>query len=102
MTTVITRAGITAAINAGGQGALIDITYFKIGSALLTPVLDTMTNVTGLVYTGSSSQLAYRVIDENTTDYIITLDESIGNFDIGNIGLFLTDGTMFALTGYPT
>jgi hypothetical protein len=99
MSTVITKAGITAAINAGVNGPLINIDHFKVGSALITPV-DTMTNVTGEVYTGTSGQMTYRVVDENTTDYIIILDESVGDFQIGNLGLFLADGTMFTLSGY--
>jgi Phage tail-collar fibre protein/Glycine-rich domain/Collagen triple helix repeat (20 copies) len=99
MSTVITLAGISAAINAGVNGPLINVDHFKIGSSLIIPN-DTMTNVTGEVYTGTSGQMTYRIVDSNTTDYIIILDESVGDFQIGNLGLYLADGTLFTLTGY--
>lgn len=101
MATVITTAGLNAAINAGTSGAKIDIVAFKIGASIIAPTVD-MTDVTGLVYTGTAPQINYRVVDANTTDYLITLDETVGDFSIGNVGLYLPNGTLFAITGYPT
>lgn len=99
MSTVITRLGIQKAIEAGTNGPLININKFKIGSNLIIPN-DTMTDVSGLVYTGDATLMHYRIVDENTTDYIIILDETIGDFEIGNLGIYLDDGTLFSLTSY--
>lgn len=99
MTTQITDAGIKAATRAqNNQGPKINITSFKIGSSKV-PNTGHETDITGdLVYTGFPSQLQYAVINDNTVDYVVTLDESVGPFDIGRIGLFMDDGTLFSVT----
>jgi hypothetical protein len=108
MTSVITKAGISAAIRAGSGGALININHFKIGPTQIVPdegmtdaSLYTSANpIGGVPYIGSPDSMAYRVIDENTTSYVIILDEHMGDFTIGNVGLFLDDGTLFSITSY--
>jgi hypothetical protein len=101
MSTVITKEGINKAIYAGTHGIKIDVNSYKIGSAIIVPREEDL-EVAGLVYTGSGGQMEYYQVDENTTTYTITLDENVGDFTIGNLGLYLTDGTLFALTSYPT
>jgi Phage tail-collar fibre protein len=104
MTTKITAAGITSSINAAGnQGPKINITYFKIGPTIIPPVEgDPSTDITDSIYQGDASQLQYAVVNDNTVQYIITLDESVGDFDIGRIGLFMDNGdgtsTLFSIT----
>lgn len=97
MKTIITNAGITAAIQAGISGPQIKISSVKIGNNILIPNVE-MTDVSGLVWSGDSSYLQYQIVDDRTFLFKITLDESIGNFNIGNIGLFLDNGTLFCLT----
>lgn len=97
MKTVITDAGINAAINAGLNGPKISVTKVKIGSTILNPTSD-MTDVANEVWSGNVSYIQYQIMDERTFLFKITLDESIGDFDIGNIGLFLEDGTMFCIS----
>jgi len=99
-TTVITTGGIAAANRAGIYGPKIEITYFKIGSAIINPD-SSMTDVTGLVYTGTTNQITYQVIDDSNILFRITLDDSVGDFNIGNVGLFLSSGDMFAVTALP-
>jgi Phage tail-collar fibre protein len=97
-TTVITNAGESAAITAGNNGATITITSFQIGSDLITPsALDT--GVSTPVFIGSANQITYSAnVSTNSMVFLITLDETVGNFTVGNIGLFLSDGTMFTIT----
>ena len=96
--TVITNAGLGAAVTAGNNGATIEITTFQLGSALITPSA-TMTGVTGFVYEGTSSQITYSAnASTSTMTFFVTLSESVGTFYTGNIGLFLSDGTMFTIT----
>jgi len=97
-TTIISNSGEGAAVTSGNMGAQIEITSFQIGSDLITP-LATMTGVSTLVYTGTTSQITYSANASTATmTFFITLSETVGNFYVGNIGLFLADGTMFTLT----
>lgn len=97
MKTIITDAGINAALNAGLNGPKIAVTSVRVGSSIISPTAD-MTNVTNEVWRGDSSYIQYQIMDERTFLFKVTLDESIGDFDIGNIGLFLEDGTMFCVS----
>jgi hypothetical protein len=104
MTTYITAAGVTASIRAANnQGPKINITTFKIGPTIIPPTQnDPSIDITDSVYTGYPSQLQYAIVNDNTVQYIVTLDESIGPFDIGRIGLFMDNGdgtsTLFSIT----
>lgn len=100
---IITEAGLIAVNKAGqGYGPKISITSFRIGSSygFQTSALDTDVHIdvnTG-AYHGQSSQLSTQRLDNNTILYKINLDQTVGNFNIGNIGLYLADGTLFSLT----
>ena len=97
MITVVTDAGINAALQAGLNGPKISVTSVRVGSSIIQPTSD-MTDVTNEVWRGDSSYIQYQIMDERTFLFKITLDESIGDFDIGNVGLFLEDGTMFSIS----
>jgi len=100
-TTVITNAGLAAVLSAQSNGPKINITNFKIGQESLinssTNDLIERVNVASQVYQGIGGDLEYNAVDSNTFEYRIVLAETIGNFTIGNIGLFLEDGTLFAI-----
>lgn len=101
---VVTDVGITAAVNAGTAGPEIEITYFKIGSSSQAEgcqALTTNTDVTNFVYQGTTDQMTYSVVDEDTVMYRIVLETDVGPFEIGNIGLFMPGGTMFAQAVLP-
>jgi hypothetical protein len=110
VTTEITQAGITYAVNAkNNQGPKINITYAKIGPTQFPPGSssppipnDPAIDIIDSVYTASPGQLQYAVVDQNTVEYILTLDESVGPFTIGRIGLFTEDGTLFSITMIDT
>ena len=92
----ITQAGLLAAASAGSGGPLINITTFKVGSAVgYTPSLSD-TNLRGTVlHTGVP--ISYNVISANLVNYTLRMDETVGDFTFGEVGLFLADGTLFAL-----
>ena len=108
MTTQVTDGGIQLATAAIGGGPKININLFKVGSTIVNPIPDDpTTDITGdLVFTGDALQLQYAIVDNNTVEYIVTLDESIGNFDVGRIGLFHDNGdgtyTLFSITALDT
>lgn len=99
---VITLAGLAAAARAGQYGPKIEVTKVKIGSSIITSSINSnMTDVTNSVWEGGTDVIRYQVVSDTVVMFKITLDESVGNFDIGNIGLFLSDGTMFTITALP-
>ena len=93
---VITNAGIAAAAVATGGGPKIEITSYKIGTAVAyTPVVgDTALHGT-VLHTAAPSN--YAVLSANTVQYMLTMDDTVGDFSFGEIGLYLVDGTLFAL-----
>lgn len=97
MKTIITDFGLKKFITAGTGGPKLNITSVKIGSTILNPT-STMTDVDNMVWAGDSTYITYQILDDNTFAFVVTLDEGIGNFQVGNIGLFMEDGTMFCLT----
>lgn len=104
--TIITNAGIAAAVAAEARGMKIAIDRFKIGSYLIpeNELNPSSTSVFNEVYDSgpNTNRLSVSVLSSNTLIYRVRLDEQIGNFSIGNIGLFLTDGTLFSLTALPS
>ena len=98
--TLITSGGLSAAARSGLYGPQINITSVKIGSNIITPTVD-MTDVSGLVWEGDTSFIKYQILNESTVLFKITLSETVGDFNIGNIGLFLDSGELFAIVALP-
>jgi hypothetical protein len=95
--TVITQAGIAAVIAAGTGGPAIKVAKVRFGSTLIDP-LASMTDVDSFVYESTGAAIRYSIRDENSVNYRIILDETIGDFTIGNYALVLEDGTIFSIT----
>lgn len=98
--TVITSTGLKACCLAGLYGPEIKITKVKVGSNLITPT-SSMTDVSGLVWEGGVESIRYQVANDSTVIFKVTLDQNVGDFDIGNIGLYLDTGELFCITGLP-
>lgn len=92
----VTNIGIQDSLVAGTTGPKVDITYFKIGSSLITPNPN-MTDLPDVVYTGDSQQIAYQVVDTNVVKFRITLDETVGDFNIGSFGLYTADDHLYCV-----
>lgn len=99
MKTVITNNGLKKIIEVGSNGPKLSIKSLKIGSDIINPD-SSITDVSGFVWQGDSSFIKYLIQDDNSFIFQITLDETVGDFSIGNIGLYLEDGTLFALTSF--
>jgi hypothetical protein len=98
---VITSAGVQAAIASGSAGPQITITGFQLGSLSaadgVTPD-PTATGVIDWVYTGNVNQIYYSA--EPNSDsclFRVVLDDSVGDFTVGNIGLMIGT-TLFSLS----
>jgi hypothetical protein len=89
----ITNAG--AALLAANSGP-IELSTFKLGSAYGYIPESTDTDIHGtLVNTGAPS--SFQVINANVFKYSVYLDYDLGPFQFGELGLFTTDGVLFAL-----
>lgn len=97
MKTVMTDAGIAACIQAGLSGPLVKVSGVKIGSTIISPD-SSMTTIPNIVWEGDSSYVQYQIVDDRTFLFKVTLDESIGDFDIGCLELDLDDGTAFTIS----
>jgi len=97
MKTVITDNGINACLEAGMLGPKIEVVKVKIGSQIIDVSPD-MTDVAGEVWSGGTAYITYQVQESDLFAFKITLDEAVGDFDVGNIGLYLEDGTLFSIT----
>jgi hypothetical protein len=92
----ITSAGFAAAFAASNQGPLIRINQFIVGSGSGYEPMAFDSALRGtLLYTGTP--VGYRVIDPNTCEFSLRIDETQGTWQFGEIGLKLVDGTLFAL-----
>ena len=97
---IVTNAGLSAAQRAQANGYQISLNQFKVGSAYnYTPATtDTALHGTTLHSGGISG---FSVIDPNTVQYTCIMDQDVGTFNYGEIGLYLEDGTLFALAAQP-
>lgn len=97
---VITQDGLAAAFAAESGGPKIKITEFRVGSAYgYTPVVADDALHGAILY--SSPPTGYAVLDSNTCEFTLKIPQNIGTFDFGEIGLYLEDGTLFALQALP-
>ena len=97
----ITTAGMAAAVAAQSSGPAIQITNISVGSAVgYTPnVGDTALHGT-VLYSAAPSN--YTVLDANDVQWTLNMDFTVGNFSFGEVGLFLGNGTLFALASLTT
>lgn len=79
----------------------ITLSSFKVGSAVgYTPTMQDV-NIRGVsLYSGTPS--APVVIDANIVRYSMFMDYDVGDFQFGEAGLFLPNGTLFALASGST
>lgn len=107
MSNTITNAGnaaiLTSLTSAGvtGPGFQLQVTTCKLGAT--NPAFDpTLTDVPGgVVYMCSTGQMTATQLNSNTILYYIELDESVGNFAYGSVGLYLSDGTLLTYVSLP-
>ena len=105
--TTLTETGSTALTNATVQGNALSITHFAVGdggSAAYNPSVDTLKQATSLeneIYRGTVNNL--KVDENNHTRYYIegVVPVSEGGWTVREVGWFLDDGTLFAITKFP-
>ena len=92
----ITQAGLLAANAVSAGGPKITISTFSVGSAYGYPPNSSDTALHGTVlHTQNVNNFA--VISANEVAYELTLNDTVGDFSFGEVGMYLQDGTLFAL-----
>lgn len=98
---VITNDGLAVASTAAPGGPYIHITEFRVGDGFNYTPVETDTDLHGnLLYTGGVTN--YYVVDYDTIELILFMDASIGPFSFGEVGIYLDDGTLFALCAWDS
>lgn len=96
---IITSTGLRQASIASPTGPHISITQFKVGSAFGYSPTSADTALHGtILHTGIP--FSYAILADNTLDIRLVMDVNVGPFTFGEVGIFLADGTLFALAAY--
>lgn len=93
---VICNTGLSKSFLIDPAGPVVNINSFKLGSDFGFISVPADTDVHTLVYTGKSSQL-FVSNEGDLYKFYITLDNTIGDFQVGNIGFYLPTGELYIL-----
>ena len=102
-TSVITKAGLTAWLAASAPGSAVGfrIAQFKVTTTVMTPTGDEVALPT-VDYVVPNAKVAYSTRGGDTMVFRIALDDpSLALSAVGSVGVFLTDGTLFAIAAFP-
>lgn len=95
----ITQAGINAAVAANALGLSITIASFKLATGFgYNPTLGSTALIGAVVFTGTPA--SSNILTLATRDIVCVVPATAGPFLFGEIGIFLTDGTLFAVSTY--
>lgn len=106
LTAYITTAGQAAIADASIFGYKIDLVRFKIGDTLITAtdpaIIRNYSTLPGTIVYDSGNNptdntLTAQVSEDSGVVITIYLNTSIGDFTLGSAGLYLSDGTLFAI-----
>jgi hypothetical protein len=96
---VITDEGNAQATVADPGGPYIHITEFRVSDAVdFVPDGDETALPGTVLYTGGITN--YYVVNYNTIELILIMDPTVGPFSFGSIGIYLEDGTLFAICAF--
>jgi len=94
LVTILTNKGFQAMLNAIGGGPSIAIDRVAYGTEGGYHPRVTDIDVDGRIHSITSGNVAYSIIDENTLGFRCILDETEGDFMVGNVGLFSGDALL--------
>lgn len=99
---IITDIGLDAALQsqASGFSYKISLNTIKFGAQNNSMGRGATDLPGGVIYTALPSQVKYAKID-NSIIYQVTLDQTIGDFTYGSVGLYMDSGELFAYDVFP-
>lgn len=93
---LLTDAGLADASASSPSGPYFHINSFRVGSGVNYTPTRSMTALTGTVlYTGTPQ--TYSIVDTDTVDVLLVMDNTVGPFDFGEIGLYSSSNTLLAV-----
>jgi hypothetical protein len=93
---LLTDAGLADAGASSPSGPYFHINSFRVGSGVnYTPTRDMTALVGTVLYTGTPQ--TYSIVDEDTVDVLLVMDNTVGPFDFGEIGLYSNSNTLLAV-----
>lgn len=98
---IVTKKGLSRAVElAGGKpGYVVKIAYYKIGSNAGFQADDTLLDIQGAeMHRGVPIECI--PVGDGRSQFTLFMDETVGTWQFGNIGLFLEDGTMYAIAAF--
>jgi hypothetical protein len=96
---IITSAGLAVASTAGPAGPYIEITKFRVGSGVgYTPTSADTALHGSMLYEGTPK--GYNYVSDNTINVVCEIPYEIGTFKFGEVGVYLANGTLFALAAF--
>lgn len=98
---IVTKKGLSRAVElaAGKPGYVVKIAYYKIGSQAGFQADDTMLDIQGAeMHRGVPIECM--PLGDGRSQFTLFMDETVGTWQFGNIGLFLEDGTMYAIAAF--
>ena len=92
----ITDVGIAAALNASSEGPWVRISSFKVGSSFNYTPSSTQTELKGTIL-HEGPPIAYQVVDGTSCEFTLELNETVGTWQFGEIGIYMYSGELFAV-----
>ena len=101
----VTSNGISKIATAIAGSTTVTIASAIIGTTVLTDqsqaTLEAMTSIEGSVYTAGPSAITTNN-PPNSLQFNVILGANVGNFNVGNWGLTLADGSLLAIISYDS
>lgn len=93
---LLTDDGLADAAASSPGGPYLHVHSFRIGSGVnYNPTRGQKSLKGNILYTGTP--LTYTVLDTDTIDVVLQMDNSVGPFDFGEIGLYSTSNVLLAV-----
>ena len=102
-TSVITKVGLTAWLAASAPGSSVgfQISQFKVTTTVMAPTGDEVA-LPSVDYVVPNAKVAYSTRDGNTMVFRLAIDDpALALSAVGSVGVFLSDGTLFAIAAFP-
>lgn len=93
---ILLDEGVNALVNAQANNVAVEIDSVVIGNDASSSIDPSDTSINGnQVFSGGASLIGVSTTGTDTIRFLITLDEGIGDFDVGNIVLFTSNNEAF-------
>ena len=97
---VVCNSGMVAMLNALLNGQTFTPNIIQV-SSMVSTCTGLETSLPDIVWTAPSTCITQVTLDSNTIRTIVFMDTTVGTFNIGSMGIYTSDGTLFAIGVFP-